>query len=239
MGGGIADTKYHYSVCVFNEGGLVPFVNPGQGIGLEFKDLDQYGKKYRYKCPYVDCNKNVGRTKPLGYREYAIHCGVAHHQIERWMLADDRPGLREVYDAIKAAREAEGFALEELPDVVVEEVHICILCNGGDGDGKNLSFEPEKVISCRYHYASCYYETGVYFSMYPPGDQNSTEEGKPIDVIGRDIKYSCQETGCTQRRKMGYREFAIHMANFHGGVLEVMSKDPRPDVREVAKKLPR
>ena len=41
--------------------------------------------------------------------------------------------------------------------------------------------------------------------MYPPGKQNETEDGKPRDVLGREVKYSCQEKGCNLKRKMGYK----------------------------------
>ena len=237
LGSGLQELKYHYSVCVYNEGGLVPFVDPGQGEGVKFKDLEEYGSKFRYKCPFINCNKNQGRNKAIGYKEYAIHCGVAHHQVEKWMLADPRPGIKDVYDAIKAAREADRIVFEEMPDVVVEVMHTCVICGGGDREGKNLSFEGSKIYQTRYHYASCYYEEGAYRTKYPPGHQNTTPEGAPKDVLGKEVKYSCQERGCTVKRKMGYKEFTIHMSNEHGGLEELMKEDHRPEIRAIADKI--
>ena len=51
--------------------------------------------------------------------------------------------------------------------------------------------------------------------------------------MGKEVKYSCQEKGCTVKRKMGYREFTIHMANEHEGLEEVMKADHREDIRKI------
>jgi len=241
LGSGLTECKYHYTVCAYGEGGLVEFIDHGQGADVEFEKLEEFGVKFRYKCPFVDCPKNSGRTKAIGYKEYAIHCATAHNQIERWMKKqldeDIRPALKEVYDALIAAREEAQKELEDLPPVVVEEMHTCLICGGEDKSGRNLSMEKSKMVSTRYHYASCYYDEGVYYSKYPPGDQNSTEDGQPRDILGREVKYSCQERGCTVKRKMGYREFSVHMSNEHGGLEEVMRADQRPEVRAMADKM--
>jgi len=239
LGSGINDTKYHYTVCAYNEGSLMPVVDPGQGTSKKFEELEEYGNKFRYKCPFTNCNKNVGRTKPLGYKEYAIHCGVFHHQVEKWMMNDHREGIRDVYEALRDARIAKGGKLLEMPAVNVEEVHTCILCKGFERDGNNLIFSGDSAFSARYHYASCFYNEGVYFEKYPPGPENSTSDGKPIDALGRDVKYSCKEKRCTVKRKMGYKEFAIHMGNAHGGVIDVMREDSRPEIQAIANRLPR
>jgi len=232
LGSGLQELKYHYSVCVYNAGGLYNLIDPGQG-GVDPEDLEIFGAKYRYKCPFPDCDKNKGRSKPIGYKEYAIHCGVAHHQVERWMVVDTRPGMQEIYDIIKRARELEDGKLEDMPDVIVEEMHTCLICKGEEKDGRNLSFGFDKIYSTRYHYAACYYSEGVYLTMYPPGAQNCSEDGKPIDYLGKEVKYFCQEKGCKVKRKMGYREFSIHMANEHGGLEKVMKADHREEVRDI------
>jgi len=237
LGSGLQELKYHYSVCVYNEGGLVDFIDPGQGKGVQFKNLEEYGSKFRYKCPFINCNKNQGRSKPIGYKEYAIHCGVAHHQVEKWMLEDKRSGIMEVYAAVVAAREGDGIEFEEMPGVVVEEMHTCVICGGVEKEGRNLSFEGSKIFQTRYHYASCYYGEGAYLAKYPPGPQNTNAEGGPKDVLGKEVKYSCQERGCTVKRKMGYKEFSIHMSNEHGGLEEVMKEDHRADIRLLANKI--
>ena len=55
-----------------------------------------------------------------------------------------------------------------------------------------------------YHYAKCYYDTGIYFEMYPPGPENTDEEsGQPIDSLGNTFEYSCEVTGCMEKKKMG------------------------------------
>ena len=89
----------------------------------------------------------------------------------------------------------------------------------------------------RYHYASCYYKSGIYLAKYPPGEQNMDNEGNPRDILGRDIKYSCEVRGCTIKRKMGYKEFCIHMSNEHGGLCDILRETGRPELWEVADKL--
>ena len=69
------------------------------------------------------------------------------------------------------------------------------------------------------------------------GKQNSNEDGTPRDILGREVKYSCQEKGCTLRRKMGYKEFVIHMANDHGGLDEILKNHADEKVQEMAPKL--
>ena len=57
----------------------------------------------------------------------------------------------------------------EIPEVVVEELHTCLICQGEDKEGKAMSLDQENLFQTRYHYASCFYDTGVYFTKYPPG----------------------------------------------------------------------
>ena len=73
--------------------------------------------------------------------------------------------------------------------------------------------------------------------LYPPGKQNMSSDGKPRDILGREVKYSCQEKGCSLKRKMGYKEFVIHMANDHGGLEKVLENHSDERVREISKKL--
>ena len=240
LGSGVYETKYHYVMCAYAQGYLMKYVEHGQGKNVKFEELEEYGKSFKYKCPFPTCPKNIGgKQKGIGYKEYAIHCGVHHNQIEKWMLDDDRPGLRQVYDAVKAMRESQGIELEDMPALEVEACHTCLVCQGADKDGRNLGFEPNRVQSARYHYASCLYEQDVmpFAKIYPPGAHNTSGDGKPIDQLGREVKYSCHEKGCHKKRKMGYLEFAVHMANEHGGLDQIIKEDSRPEIRALADKL--
>jgi len=240
MGEGLQDLKYHYAVCYYSEGVFRDLVDPGEiNKTLGGEPLEEFGIRFKYKCPFVTCSRNTGRGagKMMGYKEYSIHCGVAHNLLEKVMATDQREGIDEVRAAIIMLRKREGGIVEEMPPVQVEEVHNCLLCNGETKEGKNLSFAASKKLQLRYHYASCYYKTGVYLAKYPPGEQNMDHEGKPRDVLGRDIKYSCEVGGCTIKRKMGYKEFCIHMSNEHGGLCEVLRETDRPELWEIADKL--
>ena len=46
----------------------------------------------------------------MGYKEYSIHCGVAHHMLEKVMKRDDREGVQEVRAAFVLARKRDGVA---------------------------------------------------------------------------------------------------------------------------------
>ena len=67
------------------------------------------------------------------------------------------------------SREAEGGVIEDIPELRVEELHTCLICQGEDKEGKSMSLDRENLFQTRYHYASCFYDTGVYFTKYPPG----------------------------------------------------------------------
>ena len=87
--------------------------------------------------------------------------------------------------------------------------------------------------------------------MYPPGPSNTGlfvclstvaislvpgADGQPKDILGKDIKYSCHEPGCKNKRKMGYKEFVIHSANDHGGLMQVLQEDEREELRAMARR---
>ena len=52
--------------------------------------------------------------------------------------------------------------------------------------------------------------------------------------MGRAIKYSCEVRECTIKRKMGYKEFCIHMSNELMGLLEVHREDGWPELLIIA-----
>jgi len=239
LGSGLYDTKYHYTMCVYSKGWLMKLIDPGQGDGIELKDLDEYGNSYKYKCPFIGCYKSMPRCKSMGYKEYAIHVAVQHNIIEKWMLEDGRQGLSQVIGALRESREQEGWELEDLPALQVESIHTCLVCKGDDKDAKNLGFEGTKLFSTRYHYASCLFEENIvpFTDMYPPGEKNLTKNGKVKDLLGREVKYTCHERGCKTKRKMGYTEFATHAANEHGGLEKIMLKDTRSEIRELVSKI--
>ena len=100
---------------------------------------------------------------------------MVHHLLELWALEQSkqgRQGSEELYQLLVNSREAEGGVIQEIPELKVEELHTCLICQGEDKEGKFLSMDPDKIFQTRYHYASCFYETGVYFAKYPPGQSS-------------------------------------------------------------------
>ena len=246
---GQQNIKYHMSVCAYGTE-YWKYVPHHQGTDkVKITDLDELGSLWRYRCTFEGCDKNSGRAKSLGmgYKEFAIHLGFMHGVLERWAEDNEMEGTKELFKTLKGWREAEGKQLPDLPEVKVEEMHICYICNGADKEGKNLSLAPEKINSTRYHYANCLYVYGskVYYEIYNPSDQdheeNKNPDGSPRDIMGREYGYKCFETAaCSNRkRKMGYREWAIHQANEHKGLEKVLENHKDERVRKLIPRLAR
>ena len=235
---GQQDIKYHMSVCAYDTGEFLKYVPHHQGADKEkTSDLEEMGNLWRYKCPFEGCDYNTARAKSIGYKQFAIHSGMMHGVLERWAENNGLEGARELYNTLKGWREAEGKELPEMPEVKVEQIHTCYICEGADKEGKNLSLAPEKIYSLRYHYASCLYDSGVYYGMYDPSEENKNPDGSPKDPKGT-YTYNCKETACSKRkRKMGYKEFAIHQANEHKGLEQVLMNHQDERVRNLIPKL--
>jgi len=245
FGSGLMELRNHYSVCLYNRGQFKSIADPGEGNrDFEGKAVDEYGRKYKYKCQVPECPRSIPKAKPVGFKEWAIHAGVAHHLVEQVMEEEVQktPAMKEVLAEVTKVREAAGVVLDNLPKPSREEIHNCLLCVGKDKDGLNLSLDPSKLWAVRYHYASCYFDSGVYMDLggsYLPGDQNSNEDGSARDVLGREVKYRCMEAGCTMKRQVGYKELCIHMASDHGGLEQVMARDEREGIRDLVEKIRR
>ena len=67
MGEGLQDMKYHYAVCYYNQGVFRDLVDPGElNITLGGEPLEEFGIRFKYKCPFVTCSRNTGRGAPGG-----------------------------------------------------------------------------------------------------------------------------------------------------------------------------
>ena len=61
--------KYHYH---YNEGAFRKFVDPSQeNMTLGGEPLEEFGLRYKYKCPFVTCSRTTrrGAGKMMGYKE--------------------------------------------------------------------------------------------------------------------------------------------------------------------------
>ena len=213
FGSGLSELRNHYSVCFYNRGQFVGVADPGE----ENRDpetgkaMDEYGRKFRYKCSVSGCERNKSKAKTCGFKEWVIHAGVAHHLVEKVMEREAEKNLpmMEVLNAVRASREAQDIALEEMPRPHIEEIHNCLICEGKDRDGLNLSLDPNKLWAIRYHYASCFFDSGIYLTLggaYLPGEENVKEDGKtPRDMLGQEVRYRCIEQGCTMKRQVSFK----------------------------------
>ena len=211
FGSGLSELRNHYSVCFYNRGQFVGVADPGEENRdpKTGKAIDEYGRKFRYKCSVSGCPRNQSKAKTCGFKEWVIHAGVAHHLVEKVMEreAEKNVPMMEVLNAVRASREAQGIALEVMPRPHIEEIHNCLICE--DKDGKNLSLDPNKLWVIRYHYASCFFDSGIYLTLggaYLPGEQNVKEDGKtPRDMLGQEVRYRCIEQGCTMKRQVSFK----------------------------------
>jgi len=234
----LQSAMYHYAGCFYELHKFKGIIDPGQDNQDEDGNpLEAFGSRFKYKCPFAICEKAAGKRpqRLMGFKEYAIHVAVVHYQLETAMERAGIEGIEVVLEAVRAKRMKESDELEEVPEVQCEEVHCCLLCKGATSkDAKNLSFKKEKINSMMYHYADCYYDTGIYLEKYPPGPENTDEEtGQPIDYLGSTMKYSCEIKGCKQKRKMGYKSFCIHNAVDHGGLFEIMEVSDDEKINEL------
>ena len=250
LGTHLSEVKYHYAQCYYTERKLLSIIDTGPlNRNQDGSPIDEIGTQFKYRCPFPTCahnNATRGGKKTFGYKEYSLHLAKDHHLLEVVLANERRAGAAEVRAAIVQARRREGGLLERVPEVQFEEVHVCLVCNGENKEGKNLSFDPMKIKSLRYHYASCLYDTGVYLQNYSKSfqldkheehEKNIGEDGKPKDVIGTIYKYTCKEKKCTLKRKIGFKEYCIHTANEHGIVIQVMLKSEREELRKVGLRL--
>ena len=158
-------------------------------------------------------------------------------------------GVEEVRLAILRHKESKGEKVEEMPkmpELIVEEFHTCFVCQGETGkDAKSLSLHPSKVNSLKHHYANCYYEFNIEFYLNSPryelGADNTDEEtGRPLDHLGKKLKYKCGEAACKKQSRTnqyGYKSYCIHIATEHGGLREIMHQDTRPEIKYILEKL--
>ena len=134
FGSGVMELRNHYSVCLYNKGQFKVAADPGEdNRDFEGKAVDEYGRRFRYKCQVPECPRSIPKAKSVGFKEWAIHAGVAHHLVERVMEEEvgKIPAMKEVLAEITKVREAAGVDLDNLPMPNREEIHNCLVCRGG------------------------------------------------------------------------------------------------------------
>ena len=150
----LMEVRNHYSVCFYNLGKFKGLLDPGEeNRDSEGNALDEYGRKFRYKCQVPKCPRNERKAKSCGFKEWAIHTGVAHFAVEKVMEVEveKNPLMMEVLEEVRAARTSSSVTNIEGLLPIVEEIHTCLLCGGKDKQGLNLSFsDPSQIWSARY-----------------------------------------------------------------------------------------
>ena len=109
------ELNFHFSLCVYLSGGFLEYLPHGQDCGKDagLSEVDEYGSKYKYKCPFENCERGKPKARLFGYKELSIHCGAMHGVLERWAKDSDEEEAKELYELLKSQREEEGKALVE------------------------------------------------------------------------------------------------------------------------------
>ena len=241
----------HYSGCLFERGYFSNIIDPGSD-NLDERGIvrDVFGKVFRYKCneqscpKYMSCQEKCRTVKcrtdcknSMGFKEFCIHAAIHHNLLELvlWEALPDLPGLIVVLKALQSSNRKEEIDGKVLPPKFTrEELHTCLLCEGREKEGEKLLLDSRDFRLLKYHYASCYFPTGVYLNLYPAGKVNMV--GSVVrDLFGQEVTYACNQ--CEKRKRMGYKAFAIHMASEHGGLDMVMLLDKRKEVRRFARRI--
>ena len=245
---GVHDLSHHYAGCYYDLHSYKNIIDPGPDNKDEEGNPVEEFTKFKYKCPFLSCeNTNSKRpARPMGFKEYAIHCAAKHGQLEVAMAKDNQTqGVEEVRLALLRHRESRGEKLEEMPEVIVEEFHTCALCQGEKGKDANLSLHPSKVNALKNHYAICYYDFNPDVYLKNPqryeleADNLDEKTGKPVDDLGKVFKYKCGEAACKKQKKnqFGFKSYCLHIATDHGGLREIMQEDSRPEIKYILDKL--
>ena len=112
FGSGLMQLHNHYSVCLYNRGQFTSVADPGEGNkDFEGKAVDEYGRKFSYKCPVPECPRSISKAKPVGFKEWAIHAGVTHHLVEKVMEEEavKTPAMKEVLAEVARVRAEAGW----------------------------------------------------------------------------------------------------------------------------------
>jgi len=129
----------------------------------------------------------------------------------------------------------------------VERIHVCVICNGRTKEGKpdreasSLSFTELKKL--KQHYSKHFYAEGKIVQYYPLESKNKNEDGSIKDEFGKQFRYECTfETSINtgepcwrkkqKKKKCGYKEIALHVADEHGLFETIVAKDNRPEIMD-------
>ena len=149
----------HYSVCLYNRGQFTSVADPGEGNkDFEGKAVDEYGRKFSYKCPVPECPRSISKAKPVGFKEWAIHAGVTHHLVEKVMEEEavKTPAMKEVLAEVAKVRAEAGWCWTTYRCPSEKRSNNCLLCAGKDKDGLNLSLDPRKLWQVKVYNKSFY-----------------------------------------------------------------------------------
>ena len=99
------NAKFHYSVHYYDANAFLHLLKPE-----DLKDgraQDEVGRVFKYTCPHEGCTR-----RKMGYKEICVHLATAHQQLRQLMIADTRPGMKEVLDRLYP-QEAVSFLLSK------------------------------------------------------------------------------------------------------------------------------
>ena len=113
-----------------------------------------------------------------------------------------------------------------------QSVDTCPLC----GCGVKELVWPEEFNRIKVHIIMDYLKTNRFSELKILVPKDSDAEGKPQDVTGKKVKYTCKYQGCN-KKKIGYTEMAHHYASKHQELKLLLRADPNKKMNIVSKML--
>ena len=68
--------KIQFIIVFTLQGGFIQYLDPKQGEGrnkveencASEEKIEEFGNKWRYRCPFDACEKNAGKGRAIGYK---------------------------------------------------------------------------------------------------------------------------------------------------------------------------
>ena len=198
-----------------------------------------------YKCRVPDCDRAKRGAKSTAYKEFIFHCyqthGLMKTALEESMEMATTEAKKQKFRQLIAAVVKDGQEHPEIiPEPSVEEIHVCLICNGINRDTRKENKEAKtlrfNICITRNHYSNCLNETEegrIYFE--------STYKTPGIEQ-GSKIKIKCDSLQCRNNKRFkdgfsSHKMFYNHMALHHGGLEAWMLQQEREEVRALVPKL--
>ena len=245
VGDRITDVTEHYKLCLYNKGRLQAIVPPlAINTNPNGEVKDEMGRQFLYRCRVPDCDRARRGAKMTAYKEFVFHCyqthGLMKTALEESMELETNEMKKQKFRELMMAVVKQGEEHPEtIPEPVVEEIHVCLLCKGFNRETKKENKEAKtlryNICITRNHYSNCLNEMEEGRVFFEKAYKTPGIEGGPV-------KIKCDGDQCKNNKR--FREgfsstkmFTNHMALYHGGLEKWMLSQDREDLKALVPRL--